>query len=172
MSLPQRLQGKKEFRSTAFKFSPGTLRSLSINGLGAGIRARRTYKEKVASKPCGKKTQGIKTVDLSNCVFLCPHNVSKYCHRVPGMTQRRTLENGVLSWASSKLLANWLWKDLTTFYKNFYNYSSWSCNYWVNHASCSLPGRYKLNILDLELLQTRVLWGMVYQKKLSETTLA
>lgn len=98
--------GKKEFRSTAFKFFPGTLRSLSINGLGDEVRARRTYKEKVASKPCGKKTQGIKTVDPSNYVFLCPHNVSKYCHRVPGMAQRSTLEKGVLSWASSKLLAN------------------------------------------------------------------
>ena len=39
-------------------------------------------------------------------------------------------------------------------------------------VSYTLPGRYKLKILHLELLQTRILWRMMYQKKLSETELA
>ena len=41
----------------ASKLSLGTIHSLPVDGVGAGLRARRTLKEKVVNKPCGKKTK-------------------------------------------------------------------------------------------------------------------
>lgn len=77
--------GKKEFRSTEFKFFPGTLRSLSINGLGDEVRARRTYKEKVASKPCGKKPKELKQL-ICQIMYSC------------ALTMFQNIVTGCLAW--------------------------------------------------------------------------
>lgn len=103
MSLPQWLQeqGKPgEFRLRTFKLSLGIIHSPPINGMGAGIRAGRTCKEKAVNKPCGKQTKESKQL-LCQIVYSCaqvlrPHGVLKYCHRVPGISQRWTLERGFL----------------------------------------------------------------------------
>lgn len=100
VSWLQRLQGTS--LDLDMYVSPGTIRSLIIKGVGAGVRAGRTYKEKVASKLGGKDTKELKQLicqTVYSCAFTIFQNAVSGCHR-------RTLEKGFLSWASSKLLAN------------------------------------------------------------------
>ena len=64
------VSGNDEFRFRAFTFSPGTIKSLSINGAGVGVRAGKMYKEKTASKPHGKETKELKWL-ICQIVYSC-----------------------------------------------------------------------------------------------------
>lgn len=87
-----------EFVSKAFMLLMGAIRSLSINGVGTGVKDGRTIKRKrqtshVKSKPRNQNNWFVKFYILLPTSYAL--TVLKYCHRVPGMPQRRTLERGV-----------------------------------------------------------------------------
>ena len=68
------VSGHNEFRFRVFTFSPGTIKSLSINGAGVGVRAGKMYKEKAASKPHGKETKELKWL-ISQIVYSCAFTI-------------------------------------------------------------------------------------------------